>query len=282
MLPNEHVCQYLHRIGIKQLEQPSIEYLFELHKAHVERISWQTIDIFYGKPRSIDIDTSIDLILNGRSGYCFHLNGAFSQLLHTLGFSVHLHRAGVQPHGAHPVVDSYHLGLTVEINNERWIVDVGLGDMPYEPLPLRQGIYPQGPFIYKVLKSSVTISGWRMENDPLGGFSGVDLELGERVEVKEFIPKHLELSTSPNSPWVNLLLVRNRTADGANVLKGCIYTRRDHSGIRKFLLDKQAEWFEALSDIFGEHLANYSIRNRDELWSKVLRKHEEWQSQNHT
>ncbi|MGW8956539.1 arylamine N-acetyltransferase [Paenibacillus sp. NPDC055715] len=37
---------------------------------------------------------SVQLILQGRSGYCFHLNGAFSVLLHSLGYRVCLHRAG--------------------------------------------------------------------------------------------------------------------------------------------------------------------------------------------
>jgi hypothetical protein len=85
-LKDEHVHKYLLWLGMQKLE-PSIDYLFELHRVHVERISWQTIDIFYGRPIPIDIHTSIDLLLNGRSGYCFHLNGAFSQLLHAFGFS---------------------------------------------------------------------------------------------------------------------------------------------------------------------------------------------------
>lgn len=62
--------------------------------------------------------------------------------------------------GEEPRVNSFHLGVTVSLNNEAgeseaWIVDVGLGDMPYEPLPLQFGKYTQGHASYLVTASSV-------------------------------------------------------------------------------------------------------------------------------
>lgn len=77
LLSKEDVEKYLTRLGILEIQPPTLDFLFELHRAHVEKISWQILDIFTRKPVGINIKQSIELMTNNRSGYCFHLNGAF-------------------------------------------------------------------------------------------------------------------------------------------------------------------------------------------------------------
>ncbi|NIK77106.1 arylamine N-acetyltransferase [Paenibacillus castaneae] len=281
MLTNTEIKAYLKRIGITEIQPPSLSYLFELHKAHVENVTWQTIDIFAGSPASIDVSESVHLISNRRSGYCFHLNGAFSELLRSLGYKVSMHRAGVQPLNQEPRINSFHLGLTVSITNERqeeerWIVDVGLGDMPYAPLPLLAGDYEQGPFTYKVVDSNVARNGWRLEHDPLASFVGVDFapEIVESIEA--FKSNHEYYSRSADSPWINLFLIRQRHAAGSNELRGCVWSKREFSGIEKTEINTKSQWFEVLGDIFNEHLVNYSIHEKDDLWNRVQKQHEDW------
>ncbi|MGC5324202.1 arylamine N-acetyltransferase family protein [Brevibacillus sp. SYSU BS000544] len=276
MLKNEEIKAYLHRLGIKEIEPPTLSFLSELHKAHVKNIPWETIDIFAGRPTAIDTRESVQLMINGRSGYCFHLNGAFSELLRSLGYQVSWHRAGVQPMGEQPRINSFHLGLTVKLENERWIIDVGLGDMPFEPLPLQAGIYDQDPFIYKVTESSVVTNGWRLEHDPLSTFTGVDYDPEVVDELEEFYPKHEHYSRSANSPWINLFLVRHRHATGSNELRGCVWSKREKHVIEKIEILSKSQWFEVLGDIFGEHLVNYSKQARDDLWNKVQAINEQW------
>jgi arylamine N-acetyltransferase len=281
MLTNEEVKAYLSRLGIKDIEPPTKEYFFELHKAHVESVPWQTIDIFAGKPVGIDLKDSVQLILNHRSGYCFHHNGAFSALLRTLGYKVHYHRAGVQPPGTEPQISSFHLGLTVNVLNDHleeeiWIADVGLGDMPFEPLPLQVGIYHQAPFTYKVVESGVAAKGWRLEHDPLASFVGVDFDPTMLDSIEEFKPKHQHYSRSSDSPWLNMFLIRHRHAAGSNELRGCVWSKRDIHGIQKIEINNKSQWLEVLGDIFGEKLLNYSSQERDELWKRVRIAHEDW------
>lgn len=176
--PSE-IQAYLKRIGMNDIKKPTLEYLIELQRTHVQYLSWQTVDIFAGRPVGISLQESIQLILQGRSGYCFHLNGAFSVLLRSLGYTVDWHRGGVQPHGEQPRVNSFHLGLSVLLPDadptiERWIVDVGLGGMPFEPLPLRYGTHGSAPFTYQLMPSSVAAGGWRLEYEPNGPSEGVD------------------------------------------------------------------------------------------------------------
>ncbi|MBE1445222.1 arylamine N-acetyltransferase family protein [Paenibacillus sp. OAS669] len=282
-MTREEIKAYLNRIGIKEIQPPTKEYLFVLHQAHVNALSWQTVDIFAGKPAAIGFEQSVRLVLNDKSGYCFHLNGAFSSLLHSLGYKVHLHRAGVQPLGEQPRVNSFHLSLSVDLVNEaeaeeQWIVDVGLGDMPYEPIPLRYGMYEQGPMSYKVVQSGVVPQGWRLVHDPLASFAGVDIDAAVLGSLEEFMPKHEFYSRSPESPWARIFLVRQRNASQSNELRGCIWSKRDKNGLIKVEVASKSEWLELLNDVFGERLAGYSALEKDDLWKRVEAAHVEWKA----
>ncbi|UVI29255.1 arylamine N-acetyltransferase family protein [Paenibacillus spongiae] len=285
MLTAEEIKAYLHRIGICDIESPTRSFLFALHRAHVTNVPWETVDIYAGRSVSIDVNASIAHILRGRSGYCFHLNGAFSILLRALGYQVFLHRAGVQPRGEDPRINSFHVGMTVNLLNEAgekeiWIADVGLGDMPYEPLPLKAGEYLQGPFLYKVAASSVAPNGWRLEHDPTASFVGVDVAPEVVHDMGTFRTNHEYYSISADSPWMNVFLVRQRNAVGSFELRGCMLSERNSSGIVKSELQFKTQWLDALGDIFGERLVDYDSIERDALWKRVYRSHEEWKKTN--
>ncbi|WP_339208241.1 arylamine N-acetyltransferase [Paenibacillus sp. FSL K6-3182] len=280
-LTREEIKAYLSRLGISEIQEPTKAFLFELHRAHVRVFSWQTIDVFAGKPAGIQLNQSVPLLIHGRSGYCFHLNGAFSQLLRSLGYKVSFHRAGVQPLGAEPRINSFHLGLTAHLLNEnneeeQWIIDVGLGDMPFEPLPLLVGTYNQNPFIYKVTESLVVPKGWRLEHDPSASFVGVDYDAAVLADMTEFEPKHEHYSRSAESPWINMFLIRNRHAGGSNEIRGCIWNERGTDGVRQTELVSQSQWLEVLGEVFEEKLVNYSRQERDELWKRIQLAHEQW------
>ncbi|MBD2868214.1 arylamine N-acetyltransferase family protein [Paenibacillus arenilitoris] len=282
MLTKEEIQAYLDRIGIPDIQAPTKAYLFELHKAHVSALSWQTIDIYAGRPAPIGFRESVRLLSEGRSGYCFHLNGAFSLLLRSLGYNVSLHRAGVQPLGEEPRINSFHLGLTVDLAEgpgapeDRWIADVGLGDLPFEPLPLRFGAYEQGALAYQLVPSGVAAGGWRLEHDPRASFAGVDFDPEVLPDLEEFRSKHAFYSQSPESPWVDLFLVRNRQADESNEIRGCVWSKLDRRGKTKTELTTKSRWLEALGDLFGERLVRYDAMEREELWKRISRAHEVW------
>ncbi|KKI91855.1 hypothetical protein WQ54_12865 [Bacillus sp. SA1-12] len=49
MMTKEEIQAYIHRIGIQEIKPPPLQdILFELYKAHVEKLPWQTLDIFAG------------------------------------------------------------------------------------------------------------------------------------------------------------------------------------------------------------------------------------------
>jgi arylamine N-acetyltransferase len=279
------VAGYLARLGVDHDDPPSVDGLARLHRAHAERVPYTSLDIHLGRRASVDPLESADRVVRtGRAGYCFLSNGAFAALLAALGYDVRWHVGAVQnrrlaePPGR--VVN--HLALTVHrlpapaAPDGRWLADVGLGDALHEPLPLAAGRTVQPPFGLSLSPSVVAPGGWRLEHDELGSFAGMDF-WPEAAEPQDFAGAHHELSTSPTSGFVQVLVVARRTPTTSEVLRGCVLqmvgpdrvvTERELTG--------RSEWFDTVVDGFGLSLEDVTADERDRLWDRVRSGHETW------
>ncbi len=276
MLTDAMVDRYLRRLGVDRPGRPTTEGLFALHRAHVERVPYENLEIQLGRPTTIEPVDSVRRILAGRGGYCFHLNGAFAALLTALGYRVTWHVAGVQPTPAAPAgANANHLALTVECEGGRWFADTGLGDALHEPLPLSEGTYRQGPFAFGLAPSAAEPGGWRFGHHPQGSFLGMDFRQ-EPADRADFLDRHTWLSTSPDSPFVHRACAQRRDADGMDGLRGLALSRTDATGRTETELLDPAEWFTALADVFGLTLAEIGRADRDRLWRKVHAAHLDW------
>ncbi|MEV7807500.1 arylamine N-acetyltransferase [Microbispora sp. NPDC088329] len=281
------VEDYLRRLGLRSSGPPSVEELFRLQTAHVERVPYENLEIWLGRPTTVDPAESWRRIMRGRGGYCFHLNGAFSVLLRLLGYAVSRHVGGVQGSAEAPAgAAGNHLALTVsglptDANpGGRWLVDAGLGDAIREPLPLVEGVYRQGPFTYAMRRSEAEPGGWRFDHDHRGSFTGMDFR-PESAEMSAFEAKHEHLSTSPESGFVRVASVQRRDAAGVDLLRGLVLTRvglppADGGPGTSVTLERREDYFAALADVYGMTLDDASSAEKDALWSRLLAAHEEW------
>ena len=279
------VSGYLRRLGIdpRAAQSPSVPALHALHRAHAERIPYECLEIWLGRPTTVEPVDSVRRILRGRGGYCYHLNGAFSLLLHTLGYQVSRHVGGVQPTAGHPAgASADHLVLTVaglpspEAPHGRWLVDLGMGDGLHAPLPLAAGEYRQGPFTYALRPSEAEPGGWRFDHDPRGSFLGMDFR-SEVAGMPAFAERHHYLSTSPDSGFVRTAVVARRDAGGADILRGLRLTRVTETSSRT-LLESPPDYFTALADVFGLTLDDVPPAERAALWPRLVTAHEQWLS----
>ncbi|MFG1942160.1 arylamine N-acetyltransferase [Nonomuraea sp. NPDC048826] len=273
---------YLRRLGLPAFEHapPSAGALRALHAAHVERIAYEALEIWLGRPTTVDPLESAARILGGRGGYCYHLNGAFSELLAKLGYAVTRHVGGAQMRGAEPGIIGNHLVLTVSgLPDEAnpggvWLVDAGLGDGLHEPLPLVAGTYRQGPHEYGLRPSEVAPGGWRFDHDPAGSFLGMDFRL-EPAEMADFAAMHEHLSTSPESGFVRTAVVQRRDARGVDSLRGLVLSRLG-VGADRVTLESSRDYFAALADVFALPLDDVSGGEKEKLWSRLHTAHEAW------
>jgi N-hydroxyarylamine O-acetyltransferase len=271
---------YLRRIGLPDLVDAPVDAntLRVLHTAHLEKISYEVLDIWLGRPTTVDPAESAERLIGGRGGYCYHLNGAFSLLLMALGYDVTRHVGGVQNRGGEPGITANHLVLTVrglpsaDNPGGEWLVDVGLGDLLHEPVPLVAGTYRQGPFEYVLRPSEVAPGGWRLDHDPKGSFMGMDFRM-EPTDMSAFEQMHVHMTTSPTSQFVRLAVVQRRDASGVDSLRGLVLSRIG-AGARKVTLDTARDYYAALADTFGLALGDVSAAEKDKLWRRLHEVHE--------
>lgn len=273
---------YLARLGV-EAEGPSVDALFRLHRAHVERVPYETVWIHLGEARTVDADESLERIaVQRRGGYCFQLNGAFGQLLRALGYRVTRHVGGVHgPDGPAPSDLTNHLVLTVDglptfANPDGvWYVDAGLGDALHEPMALVEGPVQQGP--YRLTLSRVGAGGdgvgdWHMAHDPIGSFTGMSWS-SRPAEMGDFAQRHEFLATSPDSKFVKVLVVQRRHADGADVLRGLVVTHPGVSTDETVIVDRDG-FGSVLRDVFDLDLDRIGPDAVDRLWTRTRTIHE--------
>ena len=278
-LPDDVALAYLELLGL-ELEQGAIDLtaLRRLQRAHVERVPYETVDIVLGRPPGIDPLASARRILGRRGGYCYHLNGAYSALLAWCGVDVTRHLAGV--HGGRvqepPGPDGNHLGLTVRTpGGETWLVDVGLGDGPAEPLAFAEGEHVQEGFRYRLGPSPFGEGIWRFQHDPGGGFGGFDVAV-RVAAMEDFATMHSFLST--RSSFATTVTVQRRAGTRLEILRGCVYTERSADGARSREVTDAGEWWELVLDHFGLAYGDLAASDRSSLWRHVRREHEAWQA----
>jgi arylamine N-acetyltransferase len=273
---------YLRRLGLPHLlDAPATaENLRTLHIAHVERVSYEALEIWLDRPTTVDPVEAADRIIGGRGGYCYHLNGAFSELVRALGYDVTRHVGGVQNRGSEPAVSGNHLVLTVrglpapDNPGGTWLADLGLGDGLYEPLPLVAGTYVQGPFQYVLRPSEIAPGGWRFDHDPNGSFEGMDFGLAP-TDMSAFIDMHRHLTTSPASGFVRTAAVQRRDASGVDSLRGLVLSRLG-AGAHTVTLHTARDYYAALADVFLLPLDDVSAQEKDRLWGRLHDAHEAW------
>jgi N-hydroxyarylamine O-acetyltransferase len=254
--------------------------LHRLHRAQVERVPYETVWLHLGEPWTVDAEASAARVAHqGRGGYCFHVNGAFSELLRALGYDVTRHLGGVHgPDGATEAEMGNHLVLTVaglptDTNPEgTWYVDAGLGDALHEPLPLREGEYRQGPFAYTLTATPGAIGDWHFAHDTQGSFKGMSW-WSAPAEMSDFAAHHERLSTSPESLFVQYLIVQRRDAGGVDIMVGLGLRRVDGTNAPGRALTERSEWFDVLENTFGLRFDGADPAAVDRLWEKTSAAH---------
>lgn len=275
------IAGYLDRLGTAAVTEPTVDALFALHRAHVERVPYEAWEIPLRGPVELDPYEAAARIIRGRGGYCFQLNNAFAELLAALGYDVSRHRSGVQnrPEDEPPGAEGNHMALTVRCGGRSWFVDVGLGDALYEPLPLEPGTYRQGPMTFVLEHSELIPGGWRLHHDPRGSFVLMDFS-GEPAGIADFTDAYMRKldfirAAVRQHGFVRPPAVHRRDAYGVDSLTYCVL-RRVESDVREKEMAHREDWFGALQDVFGLTLDDMSAAERDELWQRMHAAHVRW------
>ena len=126
MFSKEKIDRYLRRIRFSEAIALSGESLSGLQKAHLAAIPYENLDILNGIPLSVDPTVIYKKVIdNLRGGFCFELNGLFSELLTSLGFKVTSYLSRFLYNRPEELPIPTHRVLKVECEDGAFIADVG-------------------------------------------------------------------------------------------------------------------------------------------------------------
>ena len=146
-LTPEEVEEYLARIHYTGPKEATIKALQELQRCHIFSVPFENLSL-YGREEIILTKEWLfeKVVRRRRGGVCYELNTMFSLLLDSLGFKPQKHAAQVYHRKigtgdlGHP---GDHVTLSVDIEGQLWLTDVGFGDAFWEPLPFADLTDPQ-------------------------------------------------------------------------------------------------------------------------------------------
>jgi N-hydroxyarylamine O-acetyltransferase len=259
---------------------PSADALRELQWAHLAQVPYETLWIHSGDIWSIDPHAAMERIINGRGGYCFHLNGALALLLEHLGYRVTHHVGGVHgPEGPTQHAMTNHLVLLVhdlptdDNPTGTWYVDTGLGDGPLDPIALREHTSQHSPLQFGLSRCETDVADWQLHHDPRGSFIG--MAFNERVAaLEEFAERHIQLATAADSSFARTVTVQRRTEGRIAIVRGQVLTViTEHEPNEVTTFDHDG-WFDLMRDEFNLRLDHADMRDR--LWDRVSATHQRW------
>jgi N-hydroxyarylamine O-acetyltransferase len=169
IIPQMEIYAYLARLGHSKPIRPDVETLYGLHAAHLMAVPFENLDIALKQPLVLSQEALWKkVILRGRGGFCYELNGLFAWLLKKIGFNVTYLNARVFNRAGELGIEFDHLALLVEIPGQstRWLADVGFGDSFVEPLNFyERGEQVQGLRAYRLEQTLEGYVTWQRNYD---------------------------------------------------------------------------------------------------------------------
>jgi N-hydroxyarylamine O-acetyltransferase len=244
---------YLSRIGYSGSTEPSVATLRAIHRAHLFAVPFENLDISLGRKIVTDeIRILNKVVTQGRGGFCYELNGAFTALLRALGFHVTMLSARVARENGSEGPEFDHLTLRVDIE-QPWLADVGFGDSFLEPLRLECGIEQVDPVgKFRLVRIGDRL---RMEREDPEEFWNPQYSFSfQSRQLEDFAGMCHYHQTSPESSFTQNRICSRATPDGRITLSGMkLITTVSGQREEKVLLSED-EWLSILREQFGIEL----------------------------
>ncbi len=248
------VPAYLRRIGYTGPIAPTAETLRLLHRAHLETVPFENLDISQGRKITVDESSSIRKIVEERrGGFCYELNGAFAALLRALDFTVTLLSAKVVRADGSLGREFDHLTLLVDLD-EPWLADIGFGDCFIEPLRLESGIeQKQDNGIFRIEEKSGSLT---VESQADGNWNKVYLFTLTPRRLEDFAAMCHYQQTSPESHFTQKRVCTLLTPNGRITLSDLKLIVTENGNRHESILSSEEEWKQVLAERFGVVIRN--------------------------
>lgn len=257
---------YLRRIQFAGEPRADLATLRELHWRHLRTIPYDALDVPLGRRVTLDPrDAYRKIILDGRGGWCYEMNGLFGWMLEAIGFEVMRVGATVmREDGQRGRGD--HLVLIVRVDDRRYVADVGFGEGPQVPFPLAPERFEDLGIEYTLAR--LPSRWWRLCNESHHDAPWFDFQ-ARPAGARTLEATNRRLQRDPASPFVLNAVVARGTADGSTILRGRVLRTVRGAAWGDRRIDTLTEYQEVLRDVFDLHLPEAAT-----LWPRVVARHE--------
>jgi N-hydroxyarylamine O-acetyltransferase len=262
----------LSHIGLSETPAADAAGLRTVHRAFVSHVPYEDLAVQLGESRPLEPISLVQRVLDGsRGGYCFEANTVLYTLLTTIGFEVERREGIVGARDAHAQEAlTNHMALVVHTPDAGpFIAESGLGEGPLDPPRLSAGAVIPGVFRFTVEREG---DGWWVARDPAGSLPGFWFS-DAPARLDDFQPHHRRLSTSPDSSFVQTLVLQRPFDDHIVTLRArTVFV--DAPGVReRHVLEDAAEFAQALHDRFGIDLRVLGPERLQRLWAQAMEQH---------
>ena len=263
------IGRYLRRIGFARTPRPDLETLTELHRRHIRTIPYDALDVQLRRPVGLDPRDAFRKLVEGRrGGWCYEMNGLFGWMLEGLGFRIVHVGASVERADDDDVGSSGHLILLVDIEGalEPYVADVGFGEGPQEPYPLRAGPFEQLGAAYRL--TQLPGRWWRLTSEtvdmPSFDFRAEPVDWGQVRESNAWLQREAD------SPFLRNAIVARGTEDGCLILRGRVLRTIRPPLTEDTTIGSADEYREVLRDRF-----DIDLPEAIDLWPAIVARHAE-------
>ena len=238
------VRDYLSRIQVYEVPEPTLEALRVLHRQHLYTAPFENLDIHLGVPIVLDRDQILaKVVTRRRGGFCYELNGAFAWLLTELGYDVTMLSAEVTRADGSFGIPFDHMTLRVDIDGAPWLADVGFGDSFLHPIPLDDSTEGE----YRLTRAD---QAWALTH-------GETLKYRFTLEPRrlaDYVAACQYQQSSEESTFTQRV-VTTRATPGGRITLTLERLTRHHDGDKAVTpIHGDTEWRRALEEHFGIHL----------------------------
>lgn len=241
---------YLARLGHAAATPPILATVTALHRAHVDAIPFENLDVLAGRSPSLVLgDIAAKLIDGRRGGYCFEQNSLFKAVLEDLGLSVTLLMSRVRL-GKDTIRPRTHAVLRVEVEGRSYLADVGFGSWGLAaPARLDAGVERHdGLLSHRLMKTGeVWVLQARLDEGWMDLYA-FTLEPHHPVDLE--MANHYT-ATYPESPFRHHLLAQRIRPDRRLMLVDRDLTTRTAAGTESRRLTDAGAVAAALAGEFG-------------------------------
>lgn len=240
-----NVKAYFDRIGLPVPEKivPDSELLRKLQFAHCTAVPYENLDMIRDVPTSLEADALFEkIVVQGRGGLCFELNGSFGNLLRELGYGV-TDLAARYLRGESTIPMRRHRVLKVQAIDGLWLCDVGIGEIcPREPVQLLEGVV-QEQFGERYKLEKDTFLGWVLMDFYKGQWRRFYSFTEEPQLTVDYIAPNFYCEKHPESPFNKQEMFALKTAEGRITLDGNLFkVIRDGNVEAKELSEEEMAW----------------------------------------